>query len=534
MAKSQQFKATVNFGARIDPSFGAAVSAIGDSMSDAAKDAAAEVNKLTKQQERLRKRIEEATRAGRDVSRLTAKYNELSGSIDTASRSLARLNRLGRTATNIGNAGRMAAFAGRTGMAVARPALMGAGVVTGLAAGTIALNAQTAEEFGQAKSYGLDISTYKAMGGIAKMAGLNAENMGDLVEEMKNKVGEVGNEKMMNELLPQIGLNKAQLLKATKADPQKAFADVMQRLTQGVKEGKISAVEAQSFADQLMGGEANKILTFMHEMNMTYEEALKEQKKYNLLTEEGAKGAMVGSHAINNLWSVATTGMQDVVGKITNELAPDINTAAEDLAVWAKEVTPEITKAVTDWIRPDESGKRGPERLWGAITDAGESLTRFGKIVMTIADKLSWIIPDAPRQAEEAGSEFEARALGKEQGIVEAEKLGYGILSSERREYIRKRMDDYGNAWSRRHETRVADRYTIDGDTGTVPMYGTIDVPDFRPQNREIIQPTVTNNSTHVAPVINIYPQPGQTGDMVKNELNQLFPEANAPTYDSY
>ncbi|MHA1063860.1 hypothetical protein ACR9GP_08130, partial [Enterobacter ludwigii] len=312
-----------------------------------------------------------------------------------------------------------------------------------------------AEEFGQAKSYGLNIETYKAMGGIAKMAGLNAENMGDLVEEMKNKIGEVGNEKMMNELLPQIGLNKAQLLKATKADPQKAFADVMQRLTQGVKEGKISAVQAQSFADQLMGGEANKILTFMHEMNMTYKEALTEQKKYNLLTEEGAKGAMVGSHAINNLWSVATTGMQDVVGKITGELAPDINKAAEDLAVWVQKLAPDITKAVTDWIRPDESDKSGPERLWGTVTMVADELVRFSKIVMAIADKLSWIIPDAPKEAEEAGSEFEARALGKEQGIEEVKKLGYGVFSSERREYIRKRMDDYGNAWLRRHENPV-------------------------------------------------------------------------------
>ncbi|MHA1066159.1 hypothetical protein ACR9GP_19905, partial [Enterobacter ludwigii] len=515
------------------------VSSIDDKLTGAAKDAAREVNKLTKQQEKLKQRINEAGLAGKDVSKLNAKYEELSDSINTASRRLSRFNALGQTATSIGNAWRGTAFLGRGAMAVARPAMLGAGLGAGVVGGALALNAQTAETFGQAKTYGLDISTYKAMGSIAKMAGLNAENFGDLVEEMKNKIGEVGNEKMMNELLPQIGLNKAQLLKATKADPQKAFADVMQRLTQGVKEGKISAVQAQSFADQLFGGEGNKLVTIMNELGMTYQEELKNRQKYNLLTEKGARDGMQGQQALNNLWDVASSGMGEVVSRITGEIAPDINKTAQDLAVWAKNVTPDVTKVVTEWIKPDETGKGGLERAWGSVVRFGDAVGTVASVIASIASKLNPEIDENTVGGARTRAGVEA---DKELAQLQTEgKLKFGESAA----YKKRKMDEAEKLFRLQNiAIPLAESSTrVTGVPFPVPAgdEAAAYTPVPLPLPKLVMQPVTTNNSTtnnsttnNVAPVINIYPQPGQTGDMVRDELSRLFPISGAPTYDGF
>ncbi|BDY95435.1 hypothetical protein WBU86_27255 [Escherichia coli] len=70
-----------------------------------------------------------------------------------------------------------------------------AGLIGGAAAGALAMNAETSEKLGLAKSYGVGVEKYAAWENIGKAAGLNGENIGDLSEELTNKIGEIGNEK---------------------------------------------------------------------------------------------------------------------------------------------------------------------------------------------------------------------------------------------------------------------------------------------------------------------------------------------------
>ncbi|MBR7559860.1 hypothetical protein KC218_25265, partial [Mycobacterium tuberculosis] len=77
-------------------------------------------------------------------------------------------------------------------------------------------------------------------------------------------------------MLQQLGLSKGVLQKMGR---EKAFDLLMQKLS-SMKD----AAAAASLADQLMGGESNKYLTGLHAIGKTYNQAMEEAKRYNLLT----------------------------------------------------------------------------------------------------------------------------------------------------------------------------------------------------------------------------------------------------------
>jgi hypothetical protein len=57
-----------------------------------------------------------------------------------------------------------------------------------------------------------------------------------------------------------------------------------------------------SFAlDSLFGGEASKLLMLLKQSGKSYRDLMDEQRRYNLVTKEGAEGAMEGNRAITNL-----------------------------------------------------------------------------------------------------------------------------------------------------------------------------------------------------------------------------------------
>ncbi|MBW9732706.1 hypothetical protein FJD31_27635, partial [Escherichia coli] len=158
--------------------------------------------------------------------------------------------------------------------------------------------AETSEKLGLAKSYGVGVEKYAAWENIGKAAGLNGENIGDLSEELTNKIGEIGNEKSLNPMLFQIGLTKKRM---AGWDREKQFNEVMRRISE-MKDEK----QAASLADQLMGGEANKIMTYMKATGKSWEQTMSDAQKSNLLTKEGAEGAARAHVSVTNLWGSIT------------------------------------------------------------------------------------------------------------------------------------------------------------------------------------------------------------------------------------
>ncbi len=92
-----------------------------------------------------------------------------------------------------------------------------------------------------------------------------------------------------------------------------------------------------SFAlDSLFGGEASKLLMLLKQSGKSYRDLMDEQRRYNLVTKEGAEGAMEGNRAITSLRTVFSSAVAEISGQLGNELAPDIRRLTDDMAEWFK------------------------------------------------------------------------------------------------------------------------------------------------------------------------------------------------------
>lgn len=396
MAISQNFKTQVVFGGRIDPSFRRGTT----ELNDAIRQTSSTVGKLTKSQDKLKDKIAAMKLAGKDVSDLSAQYQKLDRRIKATTQDqealntqLAKKQRLekwtGRAKGAAKWGGRAAAGAVRaTGRGIKWGTLGAAGLIGGAAAGALAMNAETSEKLGLAKSYGVGVEKYAAWENIGKAAGLNGENIGDLSEELTNKIGEIGNEKSLNPMLFQIGLTKKRM---AGWDREKQFNEVMRRISE-MKDEK----QAASLADQLMGGEANKIMTYMKATGKSWEQTMSDAQKSNLLTKEGAEGAARAHVSVTNLWGSITSGLADTLGKIGGELAPTFDSVRETFTSWFKDNRGGFVSTITEWVKPENMKK-----MWDGIVNFGEGCVKFGKIIWAVVKKLEWLIPDEKSDEEQ-------------------------------------------------------------------------------------------------------------------------------------
>lgn len=515
MSNASNFKAMVNFGATVDPSFGQSVTKIGKALGDAAEDAAKEVSKLTKEQAKLAREIKEGVLAGRDVTELKKQYSDLSTEIERTSRKLSRLNALGKAGAALRGAGSFAI--GMTGR-VAGAAGMASGVIAGSVAGAVALNADTAQQLGKAQGYSLDFGTHMAYQNIGKAIGIDEDSVGDLLDEMKNKIGEADNEQMLNPLLAQIGMTKASANRMMKDDPNKLFSEVMGKLSAAIKSGKMSAGEAGSFADQLLGGEAQKVVSFMAALGMSFEDLTAAGKKYNLVTEEGARQAAKGQYALNSLWGVVSSGLKEFTGRILGTASGDVLGIADGLKSTLEAKIPEITKAVTDWFAPDEEDKTGPERLRATVTEIGDTMVKFGLVMANIVDYLSFLLPET-RRPEQMDSPAEARQRAKEMAGKKADAKDFGWDLVGRAAFIEEQVLEGEAAWFRA-QNRLND----------IGM-GDIDMSGIYTPSPEI----TTQQSNNV--VINVAAASGQSpesfGEMLQQDIGKILSSPKpSGTYD--
>ncbi|EKS7425994.1 hypothetical protein QCK43_000731 [Enterobacter cancerogenus] len=585
MATNTNLKTTINFGARIDGSFTGATGALdralkgigtetarnrtlqtawGQQLARSLNGAAGETEKLTRAQDTLKKSIQEATLAGKDTSRLKKRYAAIARELERArhvqdrltdsmrreievaeraERVEARRARL-RNSMRAGGAhalrgsGRVIGAAGSGLLSVGRWASAGlAAGATAAIASPIMLNAKTAEELGLARGYGMSIEKYKAGGDLAAQFGLNAENYGDLAEEGTNKIWEEGNEKTLNPMLKQLGLSKGVLQKMGR---EKAFDLLMQKLST-MKDGAAAA----SLGDQLMGAESNKMLTGLHTIGKSYNQAMEEAKRYNLLTQEGAEGAMQANIAVNRLWGVAESGMQDTVGKITKELVPSIDDASTGLAKWIKDIQPQITTAVIDWIKPDGNDKTGPQRLWDGMIKFGHGVETVADVVMAVADRLQWLIPDKDAHRKEMlrqvsmGDADAAMAVAKENN--DTKWLNAILASPDKVSGLEKMRSDAQWSWSGKRLTDPGKYW----DSVYTDMLKSVDVPSaektdsfssasdknvnfvpFTPQPRQTI-----NNHPRVSITVNA--APGQSTEDVGKSVYDAFMESLPKGWDA-
>lgn len=397
-------KANIRIGGTIDPSWKKSVDGLKHGLSGATQ----EVARLTRQQDVLKRKIQAGVLAGQDITDLRKQYEKLGKKIHDATGEQDKFNR------KLARAERLERWKGRAGTVLKTGFGLSAGAGLTLAAGTTAVlnrNTETAERAGIARSYGVDYETYAAWDSLARLMGLNGENIGDLFEEYRNKVFDDDNgatdKGAIQEVFGKLGL-KAGVMAGKSNQEQVEF--LFDRLLQVENEQ-----QAAGMADALFGGEANKILTWMRLSGKTYRELISEQKRYNLVTKAGADGAVQGHVALSNLRNVLSSSIDEISGQLGNELAPHIQQVTDDLAAWFKNGGLEKIRA---FIRDD---------ALPALIDMAAWMWKFGKVLAGITQKaIEWGLADDPREDRREVLEYLAKMGSPELARAVAQKNGQG------------------------------------------------------------------------------------------------------------
>lgn len=382
---SQNLKAVITFGGNIDSSWSRSANGLQKSLKDVGKQS----EKLTKDQTKLAAEIKRAKLSGQSLGDLKRRYSEVSSEIRKTEAEQQKLNQ------QMQKTQRLAAFkgagkglfrrglgiAGQLGGMVAPGLAIGGGGVLASALGTLiapaATNAETARRAGVAKSYGVDIPTFDAWDTLAKQYDMNGENIGDLFEEYLHKAGEYkqnGKQGSLQDAFDTLGFKAGDL---GGLSDMAQFEKIVERALSLQDESKAS------FAlDSLFGGEASKLLMLMKHSGKSYRDLMDEQRRYNLVTKEGAEGAMEGNRAITNLQTVFSSAMAEISGQLGNELAPDVRRLTDDLAEWFKGGG---IKRIVNFLRND---------LYPGVLTFGQGIVFVGKVAYALAKKLSWMLPD--------------------------------------------------------------------------------------------------------------------------------------------
>ncbi|WP_336225393.1 hypothetical protein [Citrobacter portucalensis] len=382
---SQNLKAVITFGGNLDNSWKRSADGLQKSLKDVGKQS----ERLTKDQTRLAAEIKRAKLAGESLGDLKRRYTDVSREIRKTEAEQQKLNVQMQKAQRIqafkgagkGLFRRGLGIAGQVGGMFGSGLAIGGGGVVASALGTLiapaATNAETATRTNVAKSYGVDVATFNAWDSLAKQYDMNAENIGDLFEEYLHKSGEYkqnGKQGSLQDAFETLGFKAGDF--AGLSDMVQ-FDKIVERALSLQDESK------SSFAlDSLFGGEASKLLMLIKQSGRSYRDLMDEQRRYNLVTKEGADGAVAGNQAINNLRTVFSSAVAEISGQLGNELAPDIRNLTNDLADWFKGGG---IKRIVTFLRND---------LYPGVLSFGQGVVFVGKIIYALAKKLSWLLPD--------------------------------------------------------------------------------------------------------------------------------------------
>ncbi|CAM7056864.1 Phage tail tape measure protein, TP901 family, core region [Citrobacter portucalensis] len=382
---SQNLKAVITFGGNLDNSWKRSADGLQKSLKDVGKQS----ERLTKDQTRLAAEIKRAKLAGESLGDLKRRYTDVSREIRKTEAEQQKLNVQMQKAQRIqafkgagkGLFRRGLGIAGQVGGMFGSGLAIGGGGVVASALGTLiapaATNAETATRTNVAKSYGVDVATFNAWDSLAKQYDMNAENIGDLFEEYRHKSGEYkqnGKQGSLQDAFETLGFKAGDF--AGLSDMAQ-FDKIVERALSLQDESKAS------FAlDSLFGGEASKLLMLIKQSGRSYRDLMDEQRRYNLVTKEGADGAVAGNQAINNLRTVFSSAVAEISGQLGNELAPDIRNLTNDLADWFKGGG---IKRIVTFLRND---------LYPGVLSFGQGVVFVGKIIYALAKKLSWLLPD--------------------------------------------------------------------------------------------------------------------------------------------
>lgn len=294
-----------------------------------------------------------------DVDELENSYKGLEKGIEKArieAEGFEKASKLGKTLKGVGKASAVA--------------IGSVWATTTAVAGLMTMtNSHTAEVVGMAQAYDMSIEKFQAWGGIAKQAGLEADSVGDLVEELRNKFGEfqaLGEQSTVSDVFGALGIEAAALEGLNSAEQ---FEFMIERL-----EGVQDKAQAASLADMLMGGEGNKLVTYMRNTGMSMNELLNEQERFNNLTDVGASGAKKYGDSFGFLQTSIVSSWAEISGIVGGEMAGEMKTLGETVSHYVRANKTELVSTLKTLIT-------GAKNFAVALWDIGSSINSVVQIM---------------------------------------------------------------------------------------------------------------------------------------------------------
>lgn len=225
---------------------------------------------------------------------------------------------------------------------IGRAASIAAAAITGVVAVS---NRGTAKTDALAKSVGITTENLIALSNAVKPLGFEVDNVVDLVEEMNNKFGEsTGLGEQMTAVRESVQILGLEFENLKNLAPEEQFYSILDAALQ-----LEDTQQAVSAVDMLTGGEGNKILGFLREEGKSIRQIIADQKRLNLLTEDGIAGAKKFDSAFLKLTTVGKSLVDQFSGKLGEVLGPLIDDLVEwiianedliqsELIVWAEEL----------------------------------------------------------------------------------------------------------------------------------------------------------------------------------------------------
>lgn len=225
------------------------------------------------------------------------------------------------------------------------------------AAGGIALfvtetNKANAEIENMSKAMGISADMTRAMDGVLANSTMNWENFTDQIEEMRNKFGEMKGAGEMKKLTEALGVANLKWKDLKNLSPEKQYIKIMDTLVK-MKD----AQKAAFVADEIFGGEGNKITGLLRARGQTMTEVMEAYQKYNFFTKEGQKASEEFNKSIAPLSQIAQSAKSQIAAMIGGALVPYI-------------------KSATDWA--------------AANKDVIQS--KIAEYAKTIADSFAWLV----------------------------------------------------------------------------------------------------------------------------------------------
>lgn len=274
-----------------------------------------------------------------ELTSVRHRFTQAQQSSDRFRHSLSKLNKAGRSFGKFKDSFSVGTTALSTG-------LTALGSVTGA---SMAVQ-NTSEKVSLAQQYGVDYSTYASWDHGARSLGLDGEKVGDVIEEIRNKKGELssaGEMKAYTEAMQEIGIDYKSL-------EGMAPEQLLYTITNGLS--KIEDKEKRDhLADELGSGDIIKMMNAADAKGKTLQDVLEEKKSFSIITDEQAKKTQILTDSFGNFSRVATEAVSYVSTEFASAFLPELNNITSASVSFFKENKGEVKAYVQDLVQTTKS-----------------------------------------------------------------------------------------------------------------------------------------------------------------------------------